>query len=124
MPNVLVTGDQPVVNLLATRDGTEPSELALYYPLTPSLATILSPRSLHLREAVTTANMRSAQELNDLIAWKSARFLVAYTDDLLHPYARRANDPPPSPLTLLQGGRRPHKPSDDSSPPERASSEP
>ena len=33
--NGLITGDQPVVNLLATHDGTEPSELALYYPLFP-----------------------------------------------------------------------------------------
>ena len=51
-PQCLITGDQPVVNLLATHDGTEPSELALYYPLTPSLAMILSPKSLDLRPAI------------------------------------------------------------------------
>ena len=33
-----ITGDQPVVNLLGTGDGSETTELALYYPLSPSLS--------------------------------------------------------------------------------------
>ena len=88
-PQCLITGDQPVVNLLATHDGTEPSELALYYPLTPSLAMILSPKSLDLRPAIASVTAPCVRELNDLIAWKSARFLVARSDNLLRPYVPR-----------------------------------
>ena len=101
-PLGLITGDQPVVNLLATHDGSEPSELALYYPLTPSLAMILSPKSLDLRVSVGTVTGSSVRELNDLIVWKSNRFLVAHSDTLLRPYISRTNVPPPSPLTILR----------------------
>ena len=102
-PESLVTGDQPVVNLLATRDGTEPTELALYYPLTPSLAMILSPKSLHLRSPVAAATASDVRELNDLIAWKSARFLVARSDRSLRRYVGRITAPPSAPLTILRG---------------------
>ena len=102
-PECLVTGDQPVVNLLATHDGTEPAELALYYPLTPSLAMILSPKSLHLRSPVAVATASDVRELNDLVAWKSARFLVASSDRILPRYVGRAAAPPPAPLAILRG---------------------
>ena len=102
-PQCLITGDQPVVNLLATHDGTEPSEVALYYPLTPSLAMILSPKSLNLRPAIARVATPCFRELNDLIAWKSARFLVARSDSLLRPYIPPATVPPPSPLEILRG---------------------
>ena len=101
-PEGLVTGDQPVVNLLTTHDGTEPAELALYYPLTPSLAMILSPKSLDLRSSVAAATAPAVRELNNVIAWKSGRFLVARSDRLLRPYIRRDAVPPPSPLTILR----------------------
>ena len=98
----LITGDQPVVNLLATHDGTEPSELALYYPLNPSLAMILSPKSLDLRPAIAGVAVPCVLELNELIAWKSARFLVARSENLLRPYIPQASGPPPSPLAILR----------------------
>ena len=66
---------------------------------------ILSPRSLHLHTSVAIVTASSVRELNDLIACKSARVLVARSQDLLRPYTRRATVPQPSPLTLLQGGR-------------------
>ena len=102
-PQGLITGDQPVVNLLATHDGTAPSEVALYYPLTPSLAMILSPKSLDLRPAIARAAAPCVRELNDLIAWKSARFLVGRSHTLLRPYIPPATVPPPSPLEILRG---------------------
>ena len=103
MPESLITGDQPIVNLLAKHDGTEPAELAFYYPLTPSLAMILSPKSLGLRSSIAAVTPTAVRELNDLVAWKSRRFLVARSDTLLQPYVRRTAAPPPSPLTILRG---------------------
>ena len=68
-----IVDGRSVVNLLATHDGTAPSEVALYYPLTPSLAMILSPKSLNLRPAIARVAAPCVRELNDLIAWKSDR---------------------------------------------------
>ena len=102
-PEGIITGDQPVVNLLATHDGTEPAELALYYPLSPSLAMILSPKSLDLRSPVASASPSVGRELNNFVAWKSSRFLVARSNPLLRPYLCPAAVPPPSPLATLRG---------------------
>lgn len=105
-PQGLITGDQPVVNLLATHDGDAPAEVAFYYPLTPSLAMILSPKSLDLRPAIARVAAPCVRELNDLIAWKSVRFLVARSASFLCPYISPAAVPPSSPLELLRGRPR------------------
>ena len=77
-----ITGDQPIVNLLATRDGSPPEELAFYYPLAPDLAIILSPREFKLKPI----NCEMFEELNDLIAWKSKHFVISNTVTMLQKY--------------------------------------
>ena len=62
-----ITGDQPIVNLMGTRNGTPPEEIALYYPLAPDLAFILLPREYKL----CSMNIDMIKELNDLVMWES-----------------------------------------------------
>jgi hypothetical protein len=40
----LITGDQPIVNVLAKLDGTPPDDLAFYYPLSPRRAMLLTQK--------------------------------------------------------------------------------
>ncbi len=83
-----ITGDQPIVNLMGTRDGTAPEEVAFYYPLTPNLAIILLPTMYQLRPTDTN----SLLGLNDAVAWESRQFLVAKTPGLLQRYRRADRD--------------------------------
>ena len=83
----LVTGDQPVVNILGTKDGTAPEEIALYYPLSPALGMILAPRTLDLGSMAADPTATGIVGLNELIVAASPRFLVADSDSLLQAYA-------------------------------------
>ena len=76
-----ITGDQPVVNIMDAGDGSEPEELALYYPLSPRLACMVAPREFGLRSAYIPGE--AVDELNSLIACESKHFLVAASDVLL-----------------------------------------
>ena len=76
-----ITGDQPVVNLLGTGDGSETTELALYYPLSPSLSCLVVPKELKLRSVDIPGEI--LKELNDLIAWESRSFWVASSNGIL-----------------------------------------
>ena len=76
-----ITGDQPVVNLLGTGDGSETKELAFYYPLSPHLSCVLAPKSYRFRSGSISSAI--VQELNALIAWESKQFLVANSDAAL-----------------------------------------
>ena len=82
----LVTGDQPLVNLLATEDGRVPREMALYYPLAPKLGLILAPSAMDLASILPDVNGSRVTELNDRITRRSERFLVAESDSDLLPY--------------------------------------
>ena len=73
-----ITGDQPVVNLLGTGDGSETKELAFYYPLSPHLSCVLAPKTYRFRSG--SISSETVQELNALIAWQSKQFLVANSD--------------------------------------------
>ena len=70
-----ITGDQPVANLMGTGDGSETAELALYYPLSPVLSCLLSPRSFNVRSRKIPDT--TVEALNDLVAWESRDFLVS-----------------------------------------------
>ena len=70
-----VTGDQPIVNLMADGYGRETTELAFYYPLCPDLSCLLSPKDYGLDSAKVPGGI--VQDLNDFIAWQSKQFLVA-----------------------------------------------
>lgn len=77
-----ITGDQPIVNLLSTEDGREPTNLVLYYPLSPVLACLLSPKEYGLQGGEIPCTI--VQVLNELIAWASKQFLAARSDTVLH----------------------------------------
>ena len=71
-----ITGDQPIINLFRSKDeNTPPTELALYYPLEPGLAMVLSPKEYELKS--TRLSSELVDELNGLIVLQSREFLVA-----------------------------------------------
>ncbi len=88
-----ITGDQPVVNLLGTGIGnpSETTELALYYPLSPFLACLLSPRDYKVR--CTDIPNEIVEELNDFIVWDSNQFLVANSNKILQHVLGKSSSP-------------------------------
>ena len=90
-----ITGDQPVVNFMGTGDDSPQKELALYYPLSPDLSILLSPREYKLRSMNVTSEI--VNELNEFIAWKSSQLLVAASSDVLQKFVN--NSPSGRPLT-------------------------
>ena len=76
-----ITGDQPIVNLLATGDDTPPKELALYYPISPKLAVLLAPKRCQTSFRIVTLEVM--ENLNSHIGWNSSEFLVSYSKDTL-----------------------------------------
>ena len=94
----LITADQPIVNLLGGEGEEPPTDLALYYPLTPNLGMILAPQGYSLAAVDST----TVRELNDLMAYESAEFLVAQSADSLEVYAtQRLPDERPSCRILI-----------------------
>ncbi len=84
-----ITGDQPVVNVMGNGYDGETTELALYYPLSPDLSCLVSPKEYRLDSAKVPDEI--VQDLNDFIAWRSKRFLVADSNSELQ---RVASKPP------------------------------
>ncbi len=84
-----VTGDQPVVNLLGTEDGSDPKEIIFYYPLSPYLSCLVTPKEYRICTA--EVSVKITDELNDLIAWHSQRFLVAKSDRALRHVVSRSS---------------------------------
>lgn len=76
-----ITGDQPVVNLLGTGDGSETTELILYYPLSPCLSCLVVPKECRLRPVDIPGHI--VDDLNDFIAWESRNFWVANSNRTL-----------------------------------------
>lgn len=77
----LITSDQPIVNLLGSGDSSPTEELAFYYPLSPNLACIISPK--HYGLVSRDIPEETVEELNRLVAWKSNEFLVASSEETL-----------------------------------------
>jgi hypothetical protein len=65
-----ITGDQPIVNLLAVADRPA-TELSLYYPLSPTKALLLSDAGRRLMVTNDSFNEKWAVELNRKIAENS-----------------------------------------------------
>ena len=72
-----ITGDQPVVNILAKGDGTPPEEIAFFYPLCPHLALILAPKAMKFGNRCFACDHEMQQSLNDLIAANARESIVA-----------------------------------------------
>ena len=76
-----LTGDQPIVNLMGTGDGTETRELIFYYPLSPDLSCLIAPKEYNLHSVNLASD--TVAKLNDLIARRSQQFLVANSSAVL-----------------------------------------
>ena len=94
-----ITGDQPVVNLMGTGDGTETTELALYYPLSPALSCLVSPRSFNVRSRKILDT--TVEALNDLVASEARDFLVAGSERELEVIVNRLPQARPPGQCLL-----------------------
>lgn len=69
-----VTGDQPLINILANRYGGDTTGTTFYYPLSPNLSCLVVPKrfklqSKHIPDIIV-------EELNGFIAWHSSHFVV------------------------------------------------
>lgn len=69
-----VSGDQPVINLLANRSGGSTTETTFYYPLSPNLACLIGPKQPKLQSKQIPNKI--VEELNGFIAWHSNQFIV------------------------------------------------
>ena len=69
-----VTGDQPVINLLANRYGGDTTGTTFYYPLSPNLSCLVVPKRFELQSKRIPDKV--IEELNGLIAWHSGHFVV------------------------------------------------
>ena len=94
-----ITGDQPVANLMGTGDGTETTELALYYPVSPALSCLVSPRSYNLRSRRVPDTAVAA--LNNFVAWESKGFLVSSSERELEAMVNRPPQTRPSGQLIL-----------------------
>jgi hypothetical protein len=63
----LITGDQPIINTLANKDGTPPNELELYYPLSPGLGMLLTQRLEIYRNDRGAMTLADVKHYNGLI---------------------------------------------------------
>lgn len=77
-----ITGDQPVINLLAAAD-QQATELSLYYPLSPTKALLLSDSGRKLMVTNDTFSERWAIELNRKIIQNSRSQVFARTPKIL-----------------------------------------
>lgn len=73
-----ITGDQPVVNLLAldTQPGEEPTELEVYYPLGPDLAMVITAPH-DRRRGTLSASRQMVEAMNRCIQQSSHEQLYA-----------------------------------------------
>lgn len=72
-----VTGDQPVINLLANRHGGDTTGTTFYYPLSPDLSCLVVPKRFELKSKQIPDNI--VEVLNGFIAWHSNHFVVCDT---------------------------------------------
>ncbi len=69
-----VTGDQPIINLLANRFGGDVTDYAFYYPLSPHLACLLTHKSRNLSSKLIPPKIMN--KLNGLMSCHSHQFLI------------------------------------------------
>ena len=79
-----ITGDQPVVNIHAAV-WDETLEVALYYPLSPTTALLLTKE----KDCIVECSVEKVKEYNDLIEQQSLELMFAGDESDLHPYKTR-----------------------------------
>lgn len=94
-----ITGDQPIVNLLGTGDGRETTELAFYYPVSPDLACLISPKEYRL--CSVDIPLQVVEELNRLMAYEANDSLVANSNEVLQRVLNKPSTARPSGSRIL-----------------------
>ncbi len=80
-----ITSDQPVINFHSDFNGI-PTEFELYYPISPSLALMISKQEKYLDKNVITIDDDEAIKWNDLIAKLSYNQIYSHKKELLEKY--------------------------------------
>ncbi|MHC1762519.1 MAG: DUF4238 domain-containing protein [Negativicutes bacterium] len=81
-----ITGDQPVINIHAELDkGLEPTELALYYPLSPTMSMLITKEQIHNIKC----SCEKVKEYNDMIERQSLEMIFANDESVLQTYILR-----------------------------------
>ena len=84
--NEFITGDQPIVNL-AHKENMEHDDVALYYPLCPNLAILISFKKIHGRSMEMPNEV--TEKLNEAIAFNANQFLVGASKTLLKKFIKK-----------------------------------
>lgn len=83
--NIFITSDQPVINFHSDFDGI-PDEFELYYPISPSLAIMVSKQEKYPDKNVITIDDEDVIKWNDLIAKLSHSQIYSHKRELLEKY--------------------------------------
>lgn len=94
-----VTGDQPVINLMANRHGGDTTETVFYYPLSPNLSCLVTPKIYNLQSKQVSREIM--EKLNGFIALNSNHFIVGNSDDVVQRAAERQRSPNQSVRVIL-----------------------
>ena len=80
-----ITSDQPIINFHSDFDGI-PDEFELYYPISPSLAIMVSKQEKYPDKKVITIDDDETIKWNDLIAKLSHSQIYSHKKELLEKY--------------------------------------
>lgn len=80
-----ITSDQPVINFHSDFDGI-PDEFELYYPISPSLAIMVSKQEKYPDKNIITIDDEDVIKWNDLIAKLSRSQIYSHKRELLEKY--------------------------------------
>ena len=78
-----ITGDQPVVNLLANFSGAT-TELELFYPLSPSRALLITKD----KDIDVNCSLEKVREYNNMIEYQSLSLIFANDESILQQYKK------------------------------------
>ena len=95
----VVTGDQPIINLMANRYGGDTTEIIFYYPLSPNLSCLLAPKTYKLQSKQISSKI--VERLNDFIVWHSDHFIVGNSDEVIRRAVKRQLSPNQSVMSIL-----------------------
>ena len=86
-----VTGDQPVINLMANRHGGDTTEIIFFYPLSPNLSCMVTPKTYNLLSKQVSQEI--VEKLNGFIALSSKYFIVGNSDNVIQLASERQRSP-------------------------------
>ena len=95
--NWLITGDQPTSNL-AQKDDMDHDDVAIYYPLCPNLAVMVTYNKLQHR-SIDVSN-EIVEALNETMAFNADQFLVGWSESVLKQTIKPLTKPDVLPMII------------------------